>query len=163
MMILMLLFRKEWRVLISISKIHKKFVYAVGINRPDIKWKKRWFFARGWASICKRQLSPLRWNVSFISVKKILCSSLLSEDWLGVWPVCVAVCYLTPFWVFLSWSHFYFVGLTSWIKRIIGKKIVTDRRRRHLLYFSFISGFQQPFNGWGNSPWIQLKLLNIPV
>ena len=39
----------------------------------------------------------------------------------------------------------YLAGLASWIWRLQGiirkKKIVKDRRRRYLLYFSFISGF----------------------
>ena len=31
---------------------------------------------------------------------------------------CVAICYLTPFWVIQLLSHFCFVGLTSWINFI---------------------------------------------
>ena len=47
-------------------------------------------------------------------------------------------------------------------KRIIQKKIAIDRRRRRFFYFSFISWVQQPFNGWGNFPLIQLKWINLP-
>ena len=39
---------------------------------------------------------------------------------LNIWCLrasCVAVCYLNPFWVILSWSYICFVGLTSWIKK----------------------------------------------
>ena len=32
-----------------------------------------------------------------------------------------------------------------------------------LQYFSFTSWIQQPFNRWGNFPWIQLKWVNPPV
>ena len=46
------------------------------------------------------------------------------------------------------------VDVTPWTRRPI------EDERRLFKFFSFISWVQQPFNGWGNFPWIQLKWLN---
>ena len=77
--------------------------------------------------------------------------------------------YLTPFLVSLSfysmlfcWFHFLdflFPG-KEWYEKKIGKE---EMRTRYLLDFDFISGFQEPFSGWGNNSWIQMKWLCLPV
>ena len=48
---------------------------------------------------------PAQWRILFILVSAIVLWGLKAS--------CVAVCYLTPFWVIIFSSHFCFVGLTS--------------------------------------------------
>ena len=50
------------------------------------------------------------------------------------------------------------VDVTPWTRRP-QKELYERRQRQRRLFsiFSFISWAQQPFSGWGNFPWIQLK------
>ena len=66
---------------------------------------------------------------------------------------------------------YFYPTLTCWCNSLNKKaqKELYERRQQQigdedvfLKNFSFISWVQQPFNGWGNFSWIQLKWLNPP-
>ena len=84
-------------------------------------------------------------------VKGKLCCHLISDSILRLF-------YFTPHSL---------VDVTPWTRRPKKNYTKEDSNRLEtkmfLLYFSFISWVQQPFNGWRNFPWIQLKWLNPPV
>ena len=81
-------------------------------------------------------------------VKGKLCGHLISDSILRLF-------YFTPNCL---------VSITPWTRR--AQKELYEKRQQQigdeaiLFYFPL---FQQPFNGWGNFPWIQLKWLNPPV
>ena len=108
-------------------------------------------------------------SVSWLEINFYNANEPKIKEWfMGVWlrsrVSYVTVWYLTPFWGYFILPHV--VSLVQLLeqtdpKRIKRKKSATDRRRSSfVLYFSFISWIQQPFNRWRNFPWIQLKWLN---
>ena len=77
---------------------------------------------------------------------------------------CVTDFHLTPFCGYFIFTPRCLVDVTPWTRR--PKKNYTkdsNRQETKTFFFSFISWVQQPFNRWGNFPWIQLKWLNPPV
>ena len=88
------------------------------------------------------------------------------ENLWGLKASWVAVCYLILFWFILFLPHFCLSGLTPCIWRLLRNYMKEDSKRLETkISFIFFLYFwvQQPFSGWENSSWIQMKWLNLLV
>ena len=71
--------------------------------------------------------------------------------------------YLTTFWGYSIFTPCWLINVTPWTRRLKENYTKEDSYREEtILLFPFLSWVQQPFNGRGNFPWIQLKWLNLP-